>query len=289
MPDLVKKIPVKFLIAGAVALLSGFIFWQISRLEANLKSSTKITQSLREQIETLRKENQTFRDKAETGQTQIQTLNEELTHVKEDKDTSIQRQTELKKLVDDAERSLENQNKTIKDLEQKLKDAEERMRRQKKASATLEEQTKSAKANPAVTTAYVKLVENEWLNATAKTEALKKDLDHTLGELSGQNRERSKLQSETASMHYNLAVILTDQQNYSAAIREYEKVLETRPNDADTHYNLAIIYDDYVKNNGKAIEHYRQYIKIAPDTPEAQRVRQWMKDKEYDNTFKFKL
>jgi tetratricopeptide (TPR) repeat protein len=136
---------------------------------------------------------------------------------------------------------------------------------------------------------YVKIVENEWLAATAKTEELKKDLDRTLSELSGQNGEREKLRAETATMHYNLAVILTDQQNYPAAIREYEKVLETRPNDADAHYNLAILYDDAMKNNEKAIEHYRQYIRIAPDAPEAQRVRQWMKDKEFDNTFKFKI
>ena len=140
-----------------------------------------------------------------------------------------------------------------------------------------------------MTTEYVKLVENEWLLATKKTEAFKKDLARTLDELSAQNKERSKLRSETATMHYNLAVILTEQQNYPAALREYEKVLETRPNDADAHYNLAIIYDDILKNNEKALEHYRQYMKITPEAPEASRVRQWIKDKEFDNTFKFKI
>ena len=290
MPEPMKNPPNKILIAAtSVVFLIGLLFWQVFRLNANLKSSTKITQSLRDQLETLRKENQAVETKAQNGRTQIQTLSEELGHMKEDKDAAAARQLELKKLVEDAEKSLESQNTKIKTLEQKLKEAEERMRRQKKANASLEEQTKSAKANPAMTAEYVKLVENEWLNAAAKTEALKKDLDRTLAELSGQNKERSKLRSEAASMHYNLAVILTDQQNYPAAIREYEKVLETRPEDADAHYNLAIIYDDYLKNNEKAIEHYRRYLKIAPDAPEAQRVRQWMKDKEYDNTFKFKL
>ncbi len=285
-----QKVPKKVLIAvGAIASLSGLLLWQIFQLNSDLKSSTKITHSLRDEIETLRKENQSFQAKAETGQTQIQTLNEELNHVKKDKDTLAQQQAEMKKLVDDAEKSLESQNKKIEDLKQQLKDAEEKMRRQKKTSANLEQQTKSAKANPTLTPEYVKLVENEWLVATTKTDELKKDLERTLAELSNQNKERSKLRSDTATMHYNLAVILTDQQNYPAAIREYEKVLETRPADADAHYNLAIIYDDYMKNNEKAIEHYRQYLKISPDTPEAQRVREWMKNKEFDNTFKFKL
>lgn len=268
------EIPGKILmaaIAGAM-LLIGLLLFQVMRLEANLKSSTKITQSLRTEIETLRQENQT----------EIQTLHEELSHMKEDKDTSAQRQAELKNLVDDAEKSLESQNKKIENLEQQLKEAEEKMRRQKKTSVNLEQQTKSAKAKPSLTAEYVKIVENEWLAETTKTEALKKDLNRTLAELSGQNQERSKLRSETATMHYNLAVILTDQRNYPAAIREYEKVLETRPNDVDAHYNLAIIYDDYLKNNKKALEHYRQYVKIAPDAPEVQQVRRWIKDKEYE-------
>lgn len=290
MPDPMKKIPNKILLGAALtAVLFALLIWQVFRVEMNLKSSTKITQSLRDQVETLRKENEAFQAKAQTGETQIKTLNEELTHVKEDKDSSLQQQTELKKLVGEAEKSLESQNKRVKDLEQKLRDAEERMRRQKKASASLEQQTKSAKTNPTLTADYVKIIENEWVSATAKTEALKKDLDRTLAELSGQNKERSKLRSETATMHYNLAVILTGQRNYPAAIREYEKVLETRPDDADAHYNLAIIYDDAMKDNEKALEHYREYIRIAPDTQEAQRVREWMKEKEISTSLKFKL
>ena len=289
MSDL-EKIPSKVLIAATcVTFLIGLLFWQVFHLGMNLRSSTKITRSLRDEIDTLRKENQSFKTQAQTGDTQIRTLNEELGHMKEDKDMSAQRQGEFKKLVEDAEKSLDSQNKKIKDLEQKLKEAEEKMSRQKKTNAGLEQQTKSVKANPAMTVEYVKLVENEWLTETAKTDELKKDLDRTLAELSNQNKERSKLRSETATMHYNLAVILTDQQNYLAAVREYEKALEVRPNDADAHYNLAIIYDDYLKNNEKAIEHYRQYIRIAPDTPEAQRAREWIKDKEFDNTFKLKL
>ena len=290
MPEITKKVPTKVLVAvTCVFFLVGVLLWRMVSLDMNLKSSTRITQSLRDEVEALRRESQSFQTQAKTGDTKIQSLSEELSHVKEDKESAAKKQMELQKLVENADKSLEGQNGKIKELEQKLKDSEEKISRQKKASASLEQQTRSAKAAPGMTAEYVKIVENEWLSATAKTEELKKDLDRTLSELSGQNQERSKLRSETATMHYNLAVILTDQQNYPAAIREYEKVLETRPTDADAHYNLAIIYDDYLKNNEKALEHYHQYVKVAPDTPEAQRVRQWMKEKEFDNTFKFKL
>ena len=284
------KIPPRVLAATlAVSLVIAVLVLNTVRLNANLRSTTKITQGLRDELETLRKENQTYQSSAVTEKTRLENMNTELNNLKEDKSVSTQRQEELKKLVDDAERSLQNQNGKIKELEQKLKEADEKMRRQKKASASLEQQTRSAKANPTMTSEYFKIVENEWLAATTKTEQVKKDLDKTLAELADQNKEREKLRSDTATMHYNLAVILTDQQNYPAAIREYEKVLEIRPNDADAHYNLAIIYDSCLKDNQKALDHYRMYIQIAPRSSESPRVRQWIKDKEFDTTFKFKV
>lgn len=289
MPDF-SKWPRRGLFAGlAAVVLVAVLAVQNASLNANLKSTTRITQSLRDELDGLREENKTYKEREVLEQSHIETMSAELNSLKQDKSLSSGRQEELKKMVADAEKTLEAQNRKIADLESRLKDAEERIRRQKKASANLEQQTRSAKANPGMTQEYVKLVENEWMSAVAKTQELNKDLDRTLSELSSQNQERSKLRNDTATMHYNLAVILTDQQNFPAAITEYEKVLEIRPNDADAHYNLAVIYDDYLKNNDRALEHYREYVKVSPDAPEAQKVRQWIKDKEFDNTMKFRL
>ena len=283
------KLPKKGMMIGlAVVLAMAYLLMDNIRLRANLGSTTKITTGLKSELEGLKSENQTIQSRANDEQVKLKDLSVQLDSLKQDKDTSVQHQEELKRLVGDAEKALENQNKKIHELEQKLQDADEKIRRQKKASANLEQQTKSAKANPGMTQEYVKLVESEWMHAINNTQDLQKDLDRTLVELSGQNKERTKLRSETATMHYNLAVILTDQRNYPAAIREYRKVLETRPDDADAHYNLAILYDDYMKDSEKALEHYRQYVKVAPDSAEAPRVRQWIKDKEFDTTFKFK-
>ncbi len=292
MPEL--KGPLKFtrsilILSLAGAATVGLVLVEGIRLNANLKSSTKINQNLREELEALRKENQIYLDQQKAELSKVESLSAQLNNLKEDKTISAGRQEELKKLVDEAEKALDTQNRKIGELEAKLKNAEEKMIRQKKASANLEQQTKSAKASPGMTQEYVKLVEGEWMTAIQKTQELKTDLNRTLSELSSYNRERSKLRMDTATMHYNLAVILTEQKNFPAAILEYQKVLEIRPNDADAHYNLAILYDDFLKNNEKALEHYRQYIRVAPNTPESQKVRQWIKDKEYDATFKFKL
>ncbi len=289
MPEISKK-PSKLLYGGVAAAVALTVFAiQDLRVRSNLKSTTRITQNLRQELEGLRKENETYKMSELSDRTSIDKLSEQVNILAQDKSLTASGQAELKKKVTDAEKTLQAQNFKIAQLEGKLKEAENKISRQKKASANLEQQTKSAKANPGMTTEYVKLIENEWLTAVAKTDDLNKDLSRTLSELSGQNQEREKLRSDTATMHYNLAVILTEQQNFPAAIVEYQKVLEIRPSDADAHYNLAIIYDDYIKDNERALEHYRQYVKTAPDAPEAQKVREWIKNKEYENAFKFKI
>lgn len=292
MPEL--KEPSKFLrkeLILAVAAVAAGLFFTVEhlRMRTNLKSSTRITQNLREELEALRRENQIYLDQQKLELSKVESLSVELNSLKEDKTLSAGKQEELKKLVTEAENALDAQNRKIGELEAKLKNAEIEMQRQKKASATLEKQTKSAKANPGMTKEYVKLVEGEWMTAMERTQTLETDLNKTLSELSGYNKERSKLRMDTATMHYNLAVMMTEQRNFKAAILEYTKVLEIRPDDADAHYNLAILYDDVLNNNDMALKHYRQYIRVAPDAPESNKVRQWIKDKEFDTTFKLKV
>lgn len=292
MPELDKpKVPFdkkKVLTLAAVALVS-FLVYQVIHLQSHLRTTTRVTQNLRTELEGLRQEKTTFQEKAQTGEVQVKELSTELSTLKEDKTVATQKQDELKRQVESAENMLDSQNKKILDLEKRLKDADEKIKRNKKASDNLEQQTRSAKSNPAMTAEYVKLVESQWLTAETKTQELKSDLDRSLAELSSYNLERQKMRSETAAMHYNLAVILTNQQNYEAAIREYLKVLELRPDDSESHYNLGIIYDDYSKNHEKAIEHYRQFVRVSPDSPETNRVKMWLKEKEIHNAHKLKI
>ena len=118
------------------------------------------------------------------------------------------------------------------------------------------------------------------LKVNASKEHIELLKEETPSELSKANREIRRLKEEVADMHYNLGVILTKQNNFRAAIREYEKVLEIKPDDVDSHYNLAIIYDEYMKDNKRALEHYRAYLRIAPQDKDAQKVRKWVIDKE---------
>jgi tetratricopeptide (TPR) repeat protein len=269
-------------VVGVALIASAFFIFKVQSLNSNLKANTNITQNLKHQLDLVVKEEEDTKQKLKDSQTQVDALNSTLKTLQAEKTSSGQKQEELQKLIDDSDKTLKRQNQKLNELEKKLKDAQVKLNKQKKQNADLE-----GNRNPSSTGDYAKLMENEWLAAVAKTAELKKDLDKTLSEVSAQNREKGKLQKEAATMHYNLAVILTNQHNYPAAIREYEKVIELDPNDADAHYNLAIVYDTDMKDNDKALEQYREYIRIAPDSKEAQEVREWIHGKELQNGLRF--
>lgn len=61
------------------------------------------------------------------------------------------------------------------------------------------------------------------------------------------------------------------------ARREFEAILKTQPGYAPAHYGLALLYDDQLADRDRAIEHYRRYLALAPDAPDAERVRAWLR------------
>jgi len=97
-----------------------------------------------------------------------------------------------------------------------------------------------------------------------------------LSELFGTYREKA------LKRHYNLAIIYENVGKYKEAAEEYEKILELSPDDADTHYNLAIVYDDHIQDNEKAVFHYRRYLDLVPNAPDAGLVTEWMTEARED-------
>jgi chromosome segregation ATPase len=76
-------------------------------------------------------------------------------------------------------------------------------------------------------------------------------------------RQNKILLKNTQKMHYNLGVFYTKEKEYERAISEFEKAIELKPDDASAHFNLGYIYAEYVVNRKKAVEHFRQYVRLA--------------------------
>ncbi len=87
------------------------------------------------------------------------------------------------------------------------------------------------------------------------------------------NRQLVPLRKELEDAHYDLGVMLQEQERFDDAIKEYEKVLQINSDDADAHYNLALIYDAHQNDPQRAIEHYQKYLELAPHDPQADGVR----------------
>ena len=89
-------------------------------------------------------------------------------------------------------------------------------------------------------------------------------------------RHNRKLVKETADMHYNLGVSNIKNKEFGRAIKEFEKVLELKPQDAYANYNLGYIYAEHLVDRHKAIKYFKDYLAYAPDARDANWVRKYV-------------
>ncbi|MEA2627472.1 MAG: serine protease Do [Candidatus Binatota bacterium] len=75
----------------------------------------------------------------------------------------------------------------------------------------------------------------------------------------------------------NLAEAYRSLGKTAEAKREFERILKEKADYAAAHYGLAVLYDDQLHDDRRAAEHYRQYLALAPEASDAQRVREWLK------------
>lgn len=109
-----------------------------------------------------------------------------------------------------------------------------------------------------------------------KVEIMKAKFKESVPGLAKAGRISQKMMRENADMHYNLGTIFLQNKQYREAIREYEQVLELRPNDPETHYNLGVLYDDYVRDREKALYHYQKYLSVNPKAPDAKKIETYV-------------
>ncbi|MFH1476431.1 MAG: hypothetical protein ABIH24_02910 [Verrucomicrobiota bacterium] len=81
-----------------------------------------------------------------------------------------------------------------------------------------------------------------------------------------------------ARLHYNRGVTAYKSRKIWRATREFRFALEKNPLDADSNYNLAFIYDVVKKDRLKAIEHYKRYLELKPEAPDAAKVKNYIVD-----------
>jgi len=192
----------------------------------------------------------------------------------EDKNQTTGRIKELERELQPVIKVKDELNKKIKELELKVvvQDGEGR-KWQDKAEKLENEKNKLEKEKKQAESFIDKLQEKQKAILKERSE-IKNSLSNTVSDLTGANKKLKRLEKETGDMHYNLAVIFQSQNKFDEAIREYEKVLETKPDDADANFNLALIYDSVKNDRDKAIQHYEEYLGINPNGETAAKIKE---------------
>jgi tetratricopeptide (TPR) repeat protein len=109
--------------------------------------------------------------------------------------------------------------------------------------------------------------ENQSLEGEARTFPTK------FADLAQQNK---RLIEQSADMHYNSGVFFVKNKEYKQAIKEFERVLEVKPDHAYANYNLGYIYAEYMVDRKKAIDYFKNYLTYAPDAKDADWVRKYI-------------
>ncbi|MCU0666935.1 MAG: hypothetical protein MUF05_07570 [Candidatus Omnitrophica bacterium] len=151
---------------------------------------------------------------------------------------------------------------------------------QKKASF-LEEENHNLKVDLKATQSWLDKLKLENQQLTTKLEAnfleqqnkqlieklqkKNKELEIASLQLSRFLAEKEAILREAALARYNLGVAFFGQRKFSDAAREFERSLELNAVNPDACYNLGIIYDEYLKDDQKAIDCYQKYLSQVKD------------------------
>ena len=90
--------------------------------------------------------------------------------------------------------------------------------------------------------------------------------------------DKIKKETNNPDFYYNLALDYLKKGQFIFAEEYFKLTLNLNPLDKEAAYNLGILYENYLNDKEKALTFYQQYLNIDPHAPDANEVRQWIKD-----------
>ena len=81
---------------------------------------------------------------------------------------------------------------------------------------------------------------------------------------------------ELTAMRYNLGCLWRRVGEPRKAEEEFLKALKLSPDDPATHYNLGILYQEDLRDQERAREHYERFLELSPQDRDAAQVRGWL-------------
>ena len=197
---------------------------------------------------------------------QINLLNKKIEDLESGQEQLTQENLSLKNSLEKKEIEYRILPETNKELISLRKENSELLRKYKLAennTKRLEEQKLDASAQAEIYRRQLNDLKKQYNEALAKNRGLEKKAEAVPGRVAELARENKILKKETALMHYNLGVFYTQNKEYARGEAEFEKAIEINPDDPYAHYNLGYIYSEYLVNRPKAIEQFRQFLRLS--------------------------
>jgi Tfp pilus assembly protein PilF len=89
-----------------------------------------------------------------------------------------------------------------------------------------------------------------------------------------QYRKSISLDPQHNKSHFNLGIMLYKKGLNYEAIKEFEETLRLSPRYAEAHSNLGVVYYNNLKENEKALFHFRHALRLNPNVEQADSIRQ---------------
>jgi tetratricopeptide (TPR) repeat protein len=110
-------------------------------------------------------------------------------------------------------------------------------------------------------TDYLELA-RAWVDVNSKDyEGARKSLEKALD-----------MNADNPELPYVRGVLELTQKNYSAAAADLERAVEVTPTNANAHYYAGLAYNG-LKKPDKMVNQFQTFLKLAPDSPNAAKVR----------------
>jgi len=119
-------------------------------------------------------------------------------------------------------------------------------------------------------------LQDEYAQEVSDNASLRRQVTQLPKDVTAMAREHERLLKDMADTHYNMGVMFSKRGDFIRAAKEFQQVVEVRPDDAEAHYNLGLIYAEHVPNRQRALSFFRKYLVLQPTGQDATWAKQYI-------------
>lgn len=119
-------------------------------------------------------------------------------------------------------------------------------------------------------------LQQEYAHEVSDNASLRRQVTQLPKDVTAMAREHERLLKDVADTHYNMGVLFSRRGDFVRAAKEFQQVVEVRPDDAEAHYNLGLIYAEHLPDRERAMSFFRKYLTLRPAGQDATWVKQYI-------------